>query len=214
MKCPKCGYTSFPYVGRCGKCGRPLAGARELYGVYALPPNPPDLTLAAEPVQPESADSVPREPLSSPTIDLNQLHDIDLALASPDVDTPDAVADQTPPEVADTPLQPALEVSDRADLTLELDDVSAVLPPPMARDKPPTTTDAVPVFELDLGDEDESLTLRPVEEGSSVNDDDESADTEYILEIEEELELEVEGSALEDDPNDEATDEDKGHDER
>jgi hypothetical protein len=214
MKCPKCGYTSFPYVGSCGKCGRPLAGARELYGVYALPPNPPDLTLAAELVQSESTDRVPREPLSSPTIDLNQLNDIDLALASPDADTPDAVADQTPLEVADLPLQLVFDVSGGADLTLEFDDVSAALPPSMALDKPLTTTDEVPVFELDLGDEDESLILRPVEEGSSANEDDTSADTEYILEIEEELELEVEELTLEDDPDDEATDGDKGHDER
>ena len=89
MKCPKCGYTGFPYAASCGNCGRPLADARELYGVYAVPPtNPPDLLLAYEPAQTGSPDLVPWEATSSPAIDLGQLHDLDLALAGPDEAAP------------------------------------------------------------------------------------------------------------------------------
>lgn len=239
MKCPKCGYTSFPYVGSCGKCGRQLVDVRELYGVYALPPNPPDLMLAYETVQTESTDMVPRETISSPTIDLSQLNEIDLELASPDEATPDAVEGQMHLEVAedsmlsldaallgdektssgpveppsgpatrqDAHLQPALDLSGFADLTLEHDDVRPASPPPLDLDKLPTPTDVEQVFELDLVDEDEPLSLRPVEEGLPVNDDGEEDDTEYILEIEDELELEVEELGLEDDLDDEAADE-------
>jgi hypothetical protein len=241
MKCPKCGYTSFPYLGSCGKCGRQLAEARKLYGVYALPPNPPDLMLAAEPVPLESADMVPRETMSSPTIDLSQLNEIDLVLASPDEASPDAVEGQTylqvleesmpmldaellqdgetrplplapapnPDTRPDTPRQPALDLSSRADLKLERANVSAELPPPMDPDKRPTTRDVEQVFELDLEDEAESLTLRPVAEGSPVNDENDENDPEYILEIEEELELEVEELDLEVDSDDEAPHEDE-----
>jgi hypothetical protein len=199
MKCPKCGYTSFPHLGSCGKCGRPLADARELYGVYALSPNPPDLTLTYEPAQIEWADVMPREAISQPTIDFTQLHDLDLALASPDEASFEAVGDQTP-----------LEVLDNGELVLDRDHTSAALPPPQDLDQPPSTADMVQVFELALDDDEESLTLTPVEEGSSVHGKD--ADTpEYILEIDEELELEVEDIELDEDPHDDATDEENGH---
>ena len=46
MKCPKCRYTSFPYLENCPKCGVALAEQRAALGIYALRPDPPDLLLA------------------------------------------------------------------------------------------------------------------------------------------------------------------------
>jgi hypothetical protein len=235
MKCPKCGYTSFPYVSSCGKCGRPqLAEARTLYGVYALTPDAPDLMWADEPLQTDSAEMIPRGNMSSPAIDLNQLNEIDLELASPDDTTVTGVereahlevveengvelelepllggkASPLPvspePDVAarhDAPPHPSLDLSGLPELTLELEDLSLAASPPSDPNQLPTMTDAKQIFELDLEDEDVSLTLTPVGQDPAAHHDNEDDEPEYILDIEDEFELTVEQLDVQDDPDD------------
>jgi hypothetical protein len=239
MKCPKCGYTSFPYMGSCGKCGRPqLADTRALYGVYALPPNPPDLMLINEPTQADSPAMMPKETIASPAIDLSQLGEIGLELASPDDTVVNAVEGEIHLEVVeenmagldlelllggntsplplspepdlgnrqDAPPQTTLDLSALTELTLELEDISTTASPPIDLDKLPTMTDVKQIFELDLEDENVSLTITPVAEDPPAHHDDEEVETEYILEIEDEFELTVEKLDLEDDPDETTTD--------
>jgi hypothetical protein len=238
MKCPKCGYTSFPYVSGCGKCGRPqLAEARALYGVYALSPDAPDLMRADEPLPTDSADMVPRGNMSSPAIDLSQLNEIELELASPDDSTVagvevearlevveelevelelepllDGTASPLPaspePDVAarhDAPPHPTLDLSDLPELTLDLEGSGPAASPSSDQDQLPTMTDAKQIFELDLEDENISLTLTPVGQDPPAHPDNEDDEPEYILEIEDEFELTVEQLDVQDDP-DETTD--------
>jgi hypothetical protein len=154
MKCPACGYTSFPYLDRCRKCGQVLAEARAVYGVYALPPTTLDLMLAYEaPV--DAAETASPEAVSTPTIDLGELLDgIELEVAesgdaSPsleqtgepsdaaaavrptfDLDTepgrdfPPAAPDAARPGAEDDLPAPTLDLSGLEDLSLELTEVA------------------------------------------------------------------------------------------
>ena len=80
MKCPACGYTSFPYLDRCRKCGRALGEARAVYGAYARTPTPLDLMLAYEVAPVDAAETANPEGLPSPTIDLSELYEIEVEL--------------------------------------------------------------------------------------------------------------------------------------
>jgi hypothetical protein len=80
MKCPACGYTSFPYLDRCRKCGQALGEARAVYGAYARTPTPLDLMLAYEVAPVDAAEAANPEDLPTPTIDLSELHEIELEL--------------------------------------------------------------------------------------------------------------------------------------
>jgi hypothetical protein len=82
MKCPACGYTSFPYLDRCRKCGQALGEARAVYGAYARTPTPLDLMLAYEVAPVDAAEAANPEDLPTPTIDLSELHEIELELTA------------------------------------------------------------------------------------------------------------------------------------
>jgi hypothetical protein len=81
MKCPKCGYTNFPYVESCRKCGHGLAEQREALGIYALRPDPPDLLLAYQAASTEVTGDALTPPASAPGIDLVPVEGIDLHTA-------------------------------------------------------------------------------------------------------------------------------------
>jgi hypothetical protein len=80
MKCPKCGYTSFPYLESCRKCGHTLAEQRAALGVYALRPDPPDLLLAYQAANTDLMAAIPRQPVTAPSLDLGPLEKIELEL--------------------------------------------------------------------------------------------------------------------------------------
>jgi hypothetical protein len=81
MKCPKCRYTSFPFLEKCPKCGLGLAEQRAAMGIYALPPDPPDLLLAYQAAMMDVTAGKPMHPASAPDMDLGQLEGIDLEMA-------------------------------------------------------------------------------------------------------------------------------------
>jgi hypothetical protein len=77
MKCPNCGYTSFPYLESCAKCGHEQTEQRTAFGIYALRPEPPDLLLAYHATNMEVTGAPLAQPLSTPGIDLGQLDEIE-----------------------------------------------------------------------------------------------------------------------------------------
>jgi hypothetical protein len=87
MKCPKRGYTSFPYLESCRKCGHALAEQRAALGLYALRPDPPDLLLAFEAARADIIGATRTPPVSAP-IDLGCLEEIDLDLEEAGPATP------------------------------------------------------------------------------------------------------------------------------
>jgi hypothetical protein len=228
MKCPKCGYTSFPYLDNCGKCGQGLAKHRAAFGLYALRPDPPDLLMAYQAVQLDVDGTTLTPALPSPRIDLGHLDDIDLELADAE-DTPSAaevgqeqvedaaaLTPTIPPDPAPdldllrvesdtaraTPLEevipPAFDLGEPADITLALEDTGDLGVTSLESPQIPTEAPEVKqVYELDLVEEDtDGLTL-----GSDVDnshaDESEEGTGEYILEIEDEFELEIDELTLE-----------------
>ena len=225
MRCPKCGYTSFPYLDRCRKCGQALAEARAVYGAYALPPTPLDLMTAYEAGQVDAAATASPEATSTPSIDVSKLDEIAPALAEsndaspssgqrgeppdaaaeahttfgpdrdPGIDRPPGASDGAPfGAEADFPI-PILDVSDLEDLSLDLMEV-----PEEAHMSPleQSTSSAVPgedeqVFDLDES-EPASQTLASEAEPSWRVDagEEEGEDSrEYVLDIDDGLELEI-----------------------
>jgi hypothetical protein len=211
MKCPKCGYTSFPYLASCDKCGQGLAEQQAAFGLYALRPNPPDLLMAYQAAEIDADDTTLETPvLPSPAIDLSQIDEIELELAAAE-ETP-SVADMEDGQAGGAgdltptiPLDSPPELEPAADVGVSGTDLDSVQPPT-------TSPEEQPVYDLDLEEERDGLTFGP-QEHESHTDQDEEGTEEYILEIEDEdeLELEIEEFELEadDDEPEEVDDDDR-----
>jgi len=222
MKCPKCGFTSFPYLESCRKCGLERAEPQAALGLYALPPDPPDLLLAYQTATLDVARTLPTPPASTPSLDLGSLSEEPVSPA------PDALpmlaqeittaAELPPPEPhaespgsAETVMLHTLDLSELADMTLELDN-TVTLGDKSAQSSqvPKDSLEEQPVYDLDLDDDLDGLTLRPVVDESSPGDAHDGEEVlEYTLEIEDTLEFEIDGLELEqdDDTGDEDDDE-------
>jgi len=221
MKCPKCGFTSFPYLESCRKCGLERAEPQAALGLYALPPDPPDLLLAYQTATLDVARTLP-PPASMPSLDLGSLSE-EPASPAPDVLPTLAqeimtAAELPPPEPhaespgsAETVMLHTLDLSELADMTLELDN-TVTLGDKSAQGSqvPKDSLEEQPVYDLDLDDDLDGLTLRPVVDESSPGDAHDGEEVlEYTLEIEDTLEFEIDGLELEqdDDTGDEDDDE-------
>jgi hypothetical protein len=177
MKCPKCGYTSFAYLESCSKCGQGMAEHRAAFGLYALRLDPPDLLMAyqAAPLDVNGTTLMPAS--SSPLVDLDRIDEIELELAEA----------EGPPSAAEVGQE---QVGGAVDLT-------PTSPPDAARELLGVESDEVEqVYDLDLEEDTDGPTL-----GSEVDDsradEREEGTVEYILEIEDELELEIDDLTLE-----------------
>jgi hypothetical protein len=238
MKCPKCGYTSFPHLESCRKCGQDLAEVRELFGVYGLPPNPPDLLLVYETSQGDAGDTIVAEAAPTAAVDLGELEEIELHLTeaaepptSPSQESAHSDATLEIVPTLDFEVEPVSPLSPRAGemdqtsdeepimidlgglegLTLEMREVDEEeeTTPPGTLDSHTSSAAPPAIFDLDL-DEDESPSVHETTPPSSDLDDDEDASSpEYILEIDEGLEIEVDEIEI-----DEADDEEEDEDER
>jgi hypothetical protein len=233
MKCPKCGYTSFAYLENCRQCGQGLAEQQAAFGFYALRPSPPDLLMAYQAAAMDVDDTTLAAPaLPSPAIDLSQLVEIELDIAATEELPPvadmearqagDAVdlapttlldstaeleplevephTEQMNPSAGDTPR--TVELSEARDITFELEP-AADLGAGGTGLHSGQTPEENPVYDLDLEEEREGLTLGPEVRESRADEDtaeDERVEgtAEYILEIEDELELEIDEIELED----------------
>jgi hypothetical protein len=236
MKCPRCGYVSFPYLESCRKCGKGLAEQRAALGLYALRPDPPDLLLAYQAMNADATRVTLTPPVSTPAIDLGQLEEIELELVEGETstqDTPqerdqtDAVVDRrptptlelTPEALPPTPLSaerasppeigipPSLDLSELGDLSLEIENAAdtGITSPESPQPPPPG---AEQVYNLDLDEDLDALTLGPTIQESRTDDQDDEA-VEYTLEIEEDLELEVDELEVEEDDEAEEEDDDE-----
>jgi hypothetical protein len=222
MKCPKCGYTSFPYLESCRKCGHGLAEQRAALGIYALRPDPPDLLLAYQATSMEATGGTLRPPVSTPGIDLGSLEGIEMEIAEAEpsgvgtyqvTEPSDAIPDLIPtldreamgeeeiplvepsterPSSQDMTIPPSLDLSGPGDITLEIDHAAGQEGESPERTQIPSDEDL------------DGLTLGGAAHEADTDEDDEA--TEYTLEIEEDLEFEVEELELEQD--DEVEDED------
>lgn len=235
MKCPKCGYTSFPYLESCRKCGHGLAEQRAALGIYALRPDPPDLLLAYQAASMEATGGTLTPPVSTPGIDLGSLEGIEMEIAEAEpsgvgtyqvTEPSDAIPDAIPtldreamgeeeiplvepsterPSSQDMTIPPSLDLSGLGDITLEIDHAAGQEDESPERTQIPSESAAVnPVYDLDLDEGLDGLTLGGAAHEADTDEDDEA--TEYTLEIEEDLEFEVEELELEQD--DEVEDED------
>jgi hypothetical protein len=237
MKCPKCGYTSFPYLEHCRKCGQGLTEQRAAFGLYALRPDAPDLLLAYQALNTGATSATLTEPLSTPSSDLGQLEEIELELAEAEPARPDAQggraqADTAPDVMPTLDLEPVpegelppvessaeqgssqeavmpqtLDLSALGDTTLELEnaaDLGGTSPESAQTQR--ESPQVKQVYDLDLDEDLDGLTLGAAVEGSrGDNDEEEAAD--YTLEIDDDLELEVDELELEED--DEEDDDDR-----
>jgi hypothetical protein len=238
MKCPQCGYVSFPYWENCRKCGKGLAEQRAALGLYALRPDPPDLLLAYQAMNADASRVTLTPSVSTPAIDLGQLDEIELELVENEAstqDTPqggdqtDAVVDRRPtPMLEPTPealpptqlsaerasppeigISPSLDLSELGDITLELENAAEPgIESPESPQPPPQPPEAKQVYDLDLDEDPDGLTLGPTIQESRTDDQDEET-VEYTLEIEDDLELEVDELEIEEDDEAEEEDEDE-----
>jgi len=154
MKCPKCGYASFPYLDSCGKCGQGWAQQREAFGLYALRPDAPDLLVAYRetPVDADAMGVVSMQPaaendlLSPERIELPLTDGGESILASGVVqDEPGSIVDLPPTKALEPssafgplglesdaephppqpgPLPPTFDLSQLGDMALELEDAA------------------------------------------------------------------------------------------
>jgi hypothetical protein len=237
MKCPKCGYTSFPYLESCSKCGRGLAEERTAFGLYALRPDPPDLVMAyqAAPLDVDGITSTPA--LSSLFGDLSHLDEIELELAEAE-DPPSAAevgreqiggaVDLAPTSPIDPArevqrvepetepanpqegvLPPAFDLGELGGLSFALESTADPEAPPLESAQPPTPSpDAEQVYDLDLEEDIDGLTLGSEMDDSRADERDEGT-VEYILEVEDELDLEIDDLTLEE--GEESGEEDDDH---
>jgi hypothetical protein len=213
MKCPKCGYTSFAYLENCLKCSQGLAEQQAAFGLYALRPNPPDLLMAYQAARLDADDTRwGTPPLPSTAIDLSQLVEIELDLAA--AEEPPPVADIGAGQAGDAvdlaptiPVDFAPELGPAADLGASGTDLHGT-------QTPPASPEGSPVYDLDVDEGPEGLTLGPEVHHSRPDEDtaeDEGTEetAEYILEIEDELELEIDEIELEElEENDDGSGED------
>jgi hypothetical protein len=232
MKCPKCGYTSFPYLENCAKCGQALMEQRAALGTYALRPQPPDLLLAYQAASMQVAGATSAQPQTAPDIDLVQLDEIELELteAEPAAPAPHEAGQQAGavPELApesigeeevpraeprieqvssqDMVMPPTLDLSELGDIALELEPAPELGgQSPESAPTPKESPEAKLVYDLDLDEDLADLPLGASVAESHVGDDDEET-AEYMLEIEDDIELEVDELEIEED--DEAEEED------
>lgn len=226
MKCPKCGYTSFPYLESCGKCGQGLAEHRAAFGLYALRPDPPDLLMAYQAAQMDVNETMLTPVLPSPPTDPSHPDEIELELAEAEhtpstaevgqepagdaVDLtptmPPAPAPELEPLRVESDLErmnpqegvipPAFDLEDPGDSTLALESAADLGGRSLESPQTPTESPEVKqVYDLDLEEDTDGLTL-----GSAVDaraDESEEGTAEYILEIEDKLELEIDELELE-----------------
>jgi hypothetical protein len=202
MKCPKCGYTSFPYLDSCGKCGHGLAEQRAAMGIYGLRPDPPDLLLAYQAEHMEVMAATPTQPVSVPGIDLGNLDAIELELAEAESAGPAPQELEAPADAAPD-FGPTLELKSVGEAEFPLvepnaDQVSRqemVLPQPLDLS---TLGDLTLVLEsaADLGDgsSESAETPRKSPEVSQV----------YDLDLDEDLDTVPLGSVVEDPRADDA----------
>jgi hypothetical protein len=242
MKCPKCGFTSFPYLENCRKCGLGLAESSAALGLYALRPDPPDLLLAYQAASLDVSRTLLLPPASIPTLDLVSLEEIDPEIAQgqtnasgPDesqepvssasdllltlndeiitvTELPPLEPRAEPPGSADTVVPYTLDLSESADIPLELDNTVNLGDKSAQNSQPPQhASEEQPVYDLDLDDDLNGLTLRPVVDESSAGDTDDGEEDvlEYTLEIEDNLEFEIDGLELEQDNDTEDEDDDE-----
>ena len=241
MKCPKCGFTSFPYLESCRKCGLVLAESQAAWGLYALHPDPPDLLLAYQTANLDVTRTRPLPSASMPSLDLGAREKIEpeVGTAQPVTPGPDEseepfspapdllpTLDQEimiaaespplepraePPGSAETVIPHTLDLSELADMTLELDDTVNLGDKSAPRSQlPQDSPEEQPVYDLDLDDDLDELSLLPLEDESSTGDADGGDDVlEYTLEIEDNLEIEIDGLELEQDDDTEAEDDDE-----
>jgi hypothetical protein len=232
MKCPKCGYTTFPYLENCPKCGFGMAEQRAALGVYALQPDPPDLQLAYQAASMDVAGGVLPSPVYTPGIDLGLLEGIGLEIAeaeprgprayetaepsnvaSPSVPTLEHGAVEEdgltleepggdPPSTQQVAMPQSLELSQLGDVTLVLDNTADPEgEPPDSVQTRGDYADVKQVYDLDVDEDLGGLALGPMVDGPGVDDDAEEV-AEYTVEIEEDLEIEVDGLELEQDDED------------
>lgn len=239
MKCPKCSYTSFPHLEICSKCGFGLAEQRAALGIYALRPDPPDLLLAYQAAIVEVTGGMLTSPVYTPDIDRRPLEGIDLEVAEAEPDRA-GTHEMGEPANADWDLMPTLEheameeeefaleepgserpstqdviipqsldLSDLGDITLALENAADLEgESPESAQTPREFADVKQVYDLDADGDLDGLTLGHIVDGVGAEDDDEAV--EYTLEIEEDLEIEVDGLELEqDDEGDDEDDDDR-----
>ena len=232
MKCPKCRYTSFPHLENCPKCGFGLAEQRAALGIYALRPDPPDLQLAYQATSMDIAGGMLPFPALAPGIDVGPLEGIDLGIAEAEprgqrthemaepsnVTSPlmptlehevveeDGVAleepGSDPPSTQQVTMPQSLELSQLGDITLVLDNTADLEgESPESAQTRTDYADVKQVYDLDMDEDLAGLTLGPIGDGPGVDADAEEV-AEYTLEIEEDLEIEVDGLELEQDDED------------
>jgi hypothetical protein len=241
MKCPKCGFTSFPYLESCRQCGLGLDEPRAALGLYALRPDPPDLLLAYQTARLDGSQATPVPAASISSLDLSFVEEIE-----PEITESQAIAfslDQSEEPVSSAPdmlptlnqeistaaelptLEPRTEASESADdivphtfdlresadTLLELDHtVNRDGPSAQSSQSAPDSPDETPVYDLDLDDDLDGLSLRPIaNESSPESAADGEAEPEYTLEIEDNLEFEIKALELEQDDSTEDADDDK-----
>ncbi len=241
MKCPKCGFTSFPYLESCRQCGLGLAESQTALGLYALRPEPPDLLLAYQTASLGVSRTTPLPPASIPRLDIGSLKGIEpeIAEAQPITPDPDESAEPSlapdllltldqesltaaelpppeprakPPGIAETAVPHTLDLSELADMTLELDNtVNLGDQSAQSAQTPRGSPEEPPVYDLDLDDDLDGLSLRPLGDESSPGDvdDGEEDELEYTVEIEDNLEFEIDELELEQDDDTEDEDDDK-----
>jgi hypothetical protein len=220
MKCPKCHYSSFPYLETCAKCGHLLTEQRAAMGLYGLQPEPPDLWLAYQVVNSAGTGVQITAPLTAPGLDFPAVAGIDLdvseteprgqetgeletaagALSEPTTDRPSG---------QDADLPPGLASEDLIDMTLTLEDdaerdAAAQWGPQITMDR----TNAEQVYDLDAAGDLGDLSLGSLVDEAGADQDSAEA-VEYVLEIEEDLEFEVEERGMAQDEAGEAEDDDR-----
>jgi len=166
MKCPKCGFTSFPYLDSCGKCGQGWAQQREAFGLYALRPDAPDLLVAYRetPANADEMEVVPMQPAAGD--DLPAYEGIELPLSEgEEVSLAPGIGQAEPGSTVDLPLSEASELSQAfGTLGLESDAES----PPSQSGTPPPTFDLSQLGGMTLDLEDAADLGHPVPDSGEV----------------------------------------------
>jgi hypothetical protein len=238
MKCPKCRYTSFPYLENCPKCGFGLAEQRAALGIYTLRPDPPDLLLAYQAVSMDIAGAMLTSPVYAPDIDLGPLEGIDLEIAEEESEeagthemgepanaAPDLMPtlerevieeEEFAPEepgserlsTQDVIMPQSLDLSELGDITLALENAADLGgEAPESAQTARELAEVKQVYDLDVDEDLDGLTLEHILDDAGVDDEDDEA-AEYTLEIEEDVEIEVDGLELEQDGEGEDEDDD------
>jgi len=219
MKCPKCRYTSFPHLETCPKCGFVLAEQRAPLGIYAIRPDPPDLWLAYQAASMEIVGGLPTAPLSPPGLDLGPLEGIDLEVSEVERGGAEIDALERSTNALDEPDSNRLSIQDMiipqdlashqlGDITLALENEADLEDKsPLSLQAPEELTNVKQVYDLDVHEELDGLTLGQIVDETGAEEDDENAE-EYTLVIEEDFEFEVERLELEQDEEGEDEDDD------